>query len=231
MLRVEKLCKIFTIPGLGARRIEGFRNVSFDVRPDTAIAINGPSGSGKSSILKCIYRTYAPTAGSIRFDSRSMGEVDMATASDHTVLKLRMREIGYVTQFLKVMPRLSAVNVVAEPLINGPDSRGTARAEAMALLERLCIPSTLFDMHPMTFSGGEQQRVNIARAIIGKPRLLLLDEPTASLDRGMMRIVIDLLRELRKQGTSIVMVFHDRGIIDALADDIYVMPNQEQTDE
>jgi alpha-D-ribose 1-methylphosphonate 5-triphosphate synthase subunit PhnL len=230
MLRVENLSKTFTIHGLGARKIVGFRNVSFHVEPDKALALSGPSGSGKSSILKCIYRTYKPTAGCVRFASRSLGEIDMATASDYTVLHLRKKEIGYVTQFLKVLPRISAVDVVAEPLINGRDSRQTARRKAMALLERLHIPSSLFDMHPLTFSGGEQQRVNIARAIIGKPRLLLLDEPTASLDRGLMGIVIDLLLELRNQGSAIVMIFHDYGIVDSLADEIYEMPGQEIQD-
>jgi alpha-D-ribose 1-methylphosphonate 5-triphosphate synthase subunit PhnL len=194
------------------------------------MALNGPSGSGKSSILKCIYRTYTPTTGSIRFESRSMKEIEMATASDHTVLLLRIREIGYVTQFLKVLPRVSAVDVVAEPLMNSPVSRRAARRKAMALLERLHIPSALFDMHPLTFSGGEQQRVNIARAIISKPQLLLLDEPTASLDRRLMSIVIDLLIELRDQGTAMVMVFHDKRIIDAVADEIYTMPEQENSD-
>jgi alpha-D-ribose 1-methylphosphonate 5-triphosphate synthase subunit PhnL len=229
MLHVENLSKIFTIHGLGGKKIAGFRDVSFHVKQDGAIALNGPSGSGKSSILKCIYRTYSPSAGRIRFTS-TLGSIDLATASEHAVLHLRKQEIGYVTQFLKVLPRLPAVDVVAEPLVDGPDSLGPARKKAAALLERLRIPQELFDANPATFSGGEKQRINVARAIIGRPRLLLLDEPTASLDKALMDTVIELLMELRSQGTVIVMVFHDRSVMESLADDIYEMPYRETAD-
>jgi alpha-D-ribose 1-methylphosphonate 5-triphosphate synthase subunit PhnL len=159
-----------------------------------------------------------------------MGEIDLATASEHAVLRLRMQEVGYVTQFLKVLPRVPAIDVVAEPLVDGPASLRTARKKAISLLERLQIPSELFDAYPATFSGGEQQRINIARAIIGRPRLLLLDEPTASLDKKLMNIVIELLLDLRNQGTAIVMVFHNHSVIESLADEIYEMPKREIAD-
>lgn len=224
MLNLENLSKTFTIHGLSGKTIEGCRDVSFNVAENGITALSGPSGSGKSSILKCIYRAYLPTSGKIIFDSKTLGKIDLANANEHEIILLRRREIGYCAQFLKVVPRVSAVNVVAEPLMNGTISKSRARTKAMELLQRVKIPEELFDAYPATFSGGEKQRINIARAIIGKPRLLLLDEPTASLDSQLMGLVIELLKELRDQGTSMVMVFHDRSVTQALADQIFEMP-------
>jgi alpha-D-ribose 1-methylphosphonate 5-triphosphate diphosphatase len=223
VLCVENLSKTFTIHNLGGKQIHGFRNVSFQVQEGGSLALFGPSGIGKSSVLKCIYRTYLSSSGRVLYRSQQYGEVDLTKLLEYEMLQLRTHEIGYVTQFLKVLPRVSAVDVVAEPLTVKGMPKDEARNAARAMLERLNIPKTHLDAYPFTFSGGEQQRVNIARAIIGKPRLLLLDEPTASLDTGSINIVIELLNELRAQGTSMVMIFHDPAILRALAETLYPM--------
>ncbi|MBT9151082.1 MAG: Alpha-D-ribose 1-methylphosphonate 5-triphosphate synthase subunit PhnL [candidate division WS2 bacterium] len=186
------------------------------------LGLLGPSGSGKSTILKCIYRTYIPTHGSIWYDSISYGKINLAFADEHTVLNVRHKEIGYVSQFLKVIPRISAIDIVAEPLLskNGL-SKQEGRKRACELLERLRIPSNLFDAYPCTFSGGEEKWINIARAIIWRPRFLLLDEPVASLDKKSMDTVILLFKELQSQGSSIVGIFHDVKLMERIADRIF----------
>lgn len=222
MLKVDNLSKVFNIHILGDKIIEGCYGVSFVVDRGEFLSISGPSGAGKSTILKCIYRTYLPTSGNIFYDSVLYGKVDLATLPDHMVIALRHKEIGYISQFLKAIPRVSAVDIVSEPLIlkNGI-SPEEARTKAGELLERLNISPKLFDAYPSTFSGGEQQRVNIARAIIWKPRLLLLDEPTASLDKDSTAIVMELLKELKNGGTSMVGIFHDERLIESIADRTY----------
>jgi alpha-D-ribose 1-methylphosphonate 5-triphosphate synthase subunit PhnL len=151
--------------------------------------------------------------------------VNLAAGHEQTVLQIRDREMGYVSQFLRVIPRVAAVDVVAEPLLRLGTDPGEARRRASALLERLTIPAKLHDAYPATFSGGEQQRINIARAVIWEPRLLLLDEPTASLDRGSQEIVIGLLKELKQKGTSMIGIFHDRASMEAIADNVLEMAN------
>ncbi len=226
MLAVEHLEKQFRVHTLGGKRIEGFRDVSFSVARGMALGLSGASGSGKSSVLKCIYRTYLATGGRIRFDSEALGAVEMTDLSEHEVLLLRRREIGYVTQFLSVLPRVPAADVVAEPLLEQGVTPREARRRSEVLLARLGIPDELFDAYPVTFSGGEQQRLNLARGIISRPRLLLLDEPTASLDRRAMETVLELLRELRAEGSTMIMVFHDPEIMRLIADDVYAMPDR-----
>lgn len=228
MLEVSGLAKAFVVHALGARRIEGFAAVGFQVAAGEALVLDGPSGSGKSSVLKCVWRTYLPSAGSVRYLPRRGPAVDLAAATEREVLALRAREIGYVTQFLRVVPRVGAVDVVAEPLVRQGYPAGEARARAAALLERLGIREALLDAYPATFSGGEQQRVNIARAVIAEPRLLLLDEPTASLDRAATAVVVELLQELRCQGTAMVAVFHDRATADRIADRRHQMPERRE---
>jgi alpha-D-ribose 1-methylphosphonate 5-triphosphate synthase subunit PhnL len=219
---VDRLSKVFHIHILGDKTINGCTEESFFVEHGDFAGLSGPSGAGKSTILKCIYRTYLPTGGAIWYDSARYGKINLVSAPENVILNLRHREIGYVSQFLKVIPRVSALDVVAEPLLmkNGA-TPVEARAKAAALLERLHIPSRLFDAYPSTFSGGEQQRINIARAIIWKPQLLLLDEPTASLDRGFTAIVVELLRELRSEGTSMIGIFHDEALMGSIVDRTY----------
>ncbi len=221
-LRIEDLHKTFTLHVLHGKRVPAFHDVTFDVPRGKITAIIGPSGNGKSSLLKCIYRTYLPTGGRLLYH-RPEGVIDLATADDHTMLALRRREIGYVAQFLKAPPRVTAVDVVARPLIERGVARGTAVAEAAALLARLNLPDDLFDAYPALFSGGEQQRVNIARALIGRADLLLLDEPTSALDRENLLRVAEMLREARAAGTTIVGIFHDYTVVEALADQVVVM--------
>jgi alpha-D-ribose 1-methylphosphonate 5-triphosphate synthase subunit PhnL len=221
LLSVEGLSKRFELHALG-KTIEGCRDVSFEVASGELLALAGPSGSGKSTVLKCLYRTYLPSGGRLRFRSAVLGEVDLARAPERTVLELRRKEIGYVSQFLRVIPRVPALSIVMEPLLRrGTLDRESARRRAVELLDELRIPRALHDAYPATFSGGEQQRVNIARAVLWEPRLLLLDEPTASLDAAAARAAIGVLARLRAQGTTMIGVFHDSQLITTLADRVH----------
>ena len=227
MLRVEGLRKHFRVHTLGGKIIEAFRDVSFEVDPGCILGIAGPSGAGKSSLLKCIYRTYLASGGHIDYQSRLLGTVDMVRLCEHDVLRLRQREIGYVTQFLNVLPRIPAVDVVAEPLVGNGTTWEQARTKARRLLNRLQISPSLWDAYPVTFSGGEKQRINLARAVIARPRLLMLDEPTASLDPEAMVIALEVLAELKTQGTTMIVIWHDPERLASLADEIYhLMPPQ-----
>lgn len=232
MLKVDKLSKVFNIHILGEKVIEGCYGVSFTVKRGEFMGLSGPSGSGKSTVLKCIYRTYLPTSGDIWYNSLVYGQVNLATITDHMVINIRHKEMGYVSQFLKVIPRVSAVDVVAEPLLlkNGMSPK-EAKRKAGELLERLNISPKLFDAYPATFSGGEQQRVNIARAIIWEPRLLLIDEPTASLDKDSAATVVELLKELKRKGTSMIGAFHDNELMRSIADKIYIVNQQSKSGE
>jgi len=222
MLSVRHLAKSFTIHALGGERIPALRDVSFAVAPGDFLALAGPSGSGKSSILKCIYRTYLADAGEIIYQSEQFGPVDLARAPEQQVLAIRQREMGYVAQFLQVIPRISALDLVTAPLRRRHGlPRDKARQRANELLERLRIPRRLFQASPATFSGGEQQRLNIARAICWRPRLMLLDEPTASLDAASIDVVLDLLGELRQDGTTMIGIFHDPAVMERIASQVY----------
>jgi alpha-D-ribose 1-methylphosphonate 5-triphosphate synthase subunit PhnL len=218
---VHKLSKSFNLHILGEKRIEACREVSFEVRQGGFLGLSGPSGAGKSTVLKCIYRTYLPSGGEVWYRSAQGGRVDLASLSDREMIEIRTREMGYVSQFLKVIPRVSALEVVMEPILarNGV-TREEARRRAAALLERLRIPTKLFDAYPATFSGGEQQRINIAHAVSWKPRLLLLDEPTASLDRDSIGVVLEILKELRQEGTTMIGIFHDRELMETVTDSV-----------
>lgn len=224
MLTIEGLTKTFHLSLHKSIQVQGFKNISFEVPEGQFLGISGPSGIGKSSILKCIYRTYQPSAGHVWFDSNQFGRVDIATAPERLVACLRKTEMSYVTQFLRVIPRVSAVDVVAEPLLSRNVEIENAREKATDLLLRLNIPETLLDAYPATFSGGEQQRVNIARALIAQPKLLILDEPTASLDPHTKNIVIECLAELKQKGTTMIGVFHDWEIMGRVADQIIDLP-------
>jgi len=203
--------------GLTVRALEG---VTFHVRRGKFLGLSGPSGAGKSTVLKCIHRTYLASGGSILFESASLGTVDLACAPQAQVIRLRRTEIGFVSQFLRVIPRVPTLDLVAEPLqVRQGIDLAEARERAAVILDRLRIPRNLFAAYPATFSGGEQQRVNIARAVGWEPSLLLLDEPTASLDRESAGIVLDLLSELRDRGCTMVGVFHDPEMLDRIADD------------
>jgi len=221
LLKVENLSKNFELKVGQRKTIESINGISFELEEGEFLGLYGPSGAGKSTILKCIYRTYIPTEGHILYNSYKYGLVALERAPDWQIIELRRREIGYVSQFFSVIPRVSAVDIVAEPLVRyfGLDEK-EAREKAEWLLRRLGIPSNLLDAYPSTFSGGEQQKVNIARAIIWKPRLLLLDEPTASLDERSARIVLEILKELKEEGVGMIGIFHNKDHLKAIADRI-----------
>jgi alpha-D-ribose 1-methylphosphonate 5-triphosphate synthase subunit PhnL len=208
LLAVRGLMKTFRLHTLGGVEICGCDNVSFELHTGQFLALTGPSGSGKSSVLKCIYRTYLPTSGEIRYRTGDGSEVDLVQADDGRILALREAEIGYVSQFLRAVPRVPVVDVVAEGLRSAGGDPEAARGDAREMLAALGIRPGLWGVPPATFSGGEQQRVNLARALVLRPRLLLLDEPTASLDPDAAALVIELLRRRKAAGTTVVGVFH-----------------------
>ena len=195
----------------------GLDDVSFEIREGEFLAVVGESGSGKSSLLKCLYRTYDPTGGRIVFESRE-GKIDLAACSSREMLSLRGTDIGYASQFLREIPRVTALDVVARPLIERRSSTEEARETARSLLERLHLPEELWNAYPATFSGGERARVNLARAIAPRPRLLLLDEPTSALDPTTREHAIALLSEYLDEETTVVGVFHERSVVARLAD-------------
>lgn len=217
-LKVEGLEKNFTLHNRGGVRILGFKDVNFSLNRGQLLALTGPSGAGKSSILKTIFRTYLADSGSVVFRRSNGTEVDLVSCRESRVLDLRRREIGFVTQFLKILPRISALDAVAAPLIEIGTGEDEAREQARAMLARLGIRGELFDLSPLTFSGGEQQRVNIARGIIAPKELILLDEPTASLDQKSSEVVLDLLDDLKKRNIAMIAIFHDRRKIERIGD-------------
>lgn len=178
MLHITDLCKTFTLHGQGGTRIPVLERVNLTVYPGECVILHGPSGSGKSTLLRSIYANYKPQAGSIRVRHHGAW-VDMVCAAPQHVLQVRQSTMGYVSQFLRAIPRVSAIDVVSEPLRELGVDRDEARSRATGLLAQLNIPPHLWELAPATFSGGEQQRVNIARSLVFDYPILLLDEPTA----------------------------------------------------
>jgi alpha-D-ribose 1-methylphosphonate 5-triphosphate synthase subunit PhnL len=207
-LKIEKLCKEFTLHQQGGVRISVLDSISLEVNKGEAIAVTGPSGRGKSSLLKLIYGSYKATSGMIRV-FHDGAWVDAVNSEPRDMIVIRRQTIGYVTQFLRVIPRVPALDIVAEPLIERGIAPGKAEERAKDLLSRLNIPEKLWPLSPMTFSGGKQQRVNIARGFAAHHPVLLLDEPTASLDDENRDRVLTLIAEARAAGSAIVAVFHD----------------------
>ncbi len=220
-LEVKNLNKTFKVHTQGSIEVRGFENITFNVKQGEFLSLFGPSGAGKSSILKTLYRTYTTTSGNVLFYRDNGDVIDISTASESEILNLRHSEIGYVSQFLQILPRVSAVDVVAEQLIFKGESEVSSREKAKELLDYLSIREELFDLSPLTFSGGEQQRVNIAKGIIAPKSLLLLDEPTASLDKTNTMKVVKKLKEIKKQGVSMVGIFHDLEAMEIISDKIY----------
>ena len=209
MLRIDNLAKTFLLHNQGAKKLPVFQNISFQVKAGECLVLTGASGTGKSTLLRAIYANYLVQSGTINIRHENKW-VDLASASPHEVLDIRKKTLGYVSQFLRVIPRISAIDLVCEPLIVQGKLIKPAKAQAKKLLNKLSIPESLWDLPPATFSGGEQQRVNIARTLIQNYPILLLDEPTASLDENNRDAVIELINEARNQGTAIVGIFHDK---------------------
>lgn len=219
LLKVEGLSKEFTLHMLGGRRMRALEDVGFTVQRGEFLGIVGRSGSGKSSLLRCLYRRYLPTEGSVLYASTG-GAVDLASTDDRTALRLRREEIGYVSQFLYVIPRTPAVDVVAEPLTEKGVGLEEARGLATEMLATLGVEAGLGEAYPATMSGGERQRVNLARSLIARPRLLLLDEPTSALDPETRALAVDTILALKREGTTMVGVFHDGETLLALANKV-----------
>ncbi len=213
MIRVAGLSKDFVLHNQGGVAIPVLRNASLTVAPGECVALTGASGAGKSTLLRLLQGNYAPGGGSL-----VVGGLDLATASAREVSSLRRATLGYVSQFLRVVPRVPAIDVVAEPLIALGTSEKEAQNKAASLLTRLNLAERLWSLSPTTFSGGEQQRVNIARGFVHPYPVLLLDEPTASLDPVNGARVLELIVEAKARGAAIVGIFHDRQAREAVAD-------------
>lgn len=218
-LVITEVAKSFTMHLRDGLKLPVVEGVSFALRAGECAVLGGPSGAGKSSILKMLYGNYAVDSGSVVVEHN--GEpVDLGTASPRAIMAVRRDTIGYVSQFLRAVPRVAALDVVAEPLVARGASRVQAGDRAADLLARLNLPERLWRLPPATFSGGEQQRVNIARGFITDHPVLLLDEPTASLDAGNRDVVIGMIADKKQRGTALLGIFHDLDVRDAVADRI-----------
>lgn len=221
-IEVSGLTKSFTLHTQGGVIIPVLDEVNLTVDYGQCLALHGPSGSGKSTLLRSLYANYKPQAGQIHVRHNG-GRVEMVWAEPWRILEVRRRTIGYVSQFLRVIPRVSCLEATAQPLIDLGVDREEALAKARSLLTRLRIPQSLWSLAPATFSGGEQQRVNVARGFIVDYSVLLLDEPTASLDGANRRTVVELIIEAKQRGAAVVGIFHDGEVRTAAADRIYEM--------
>ncbi|HIS76296.1 MAG TPA: ATP-binding cassette domain-containing protein [Candidatus Merdivicinus excrementipullorum] len=220
ILKIENVAKNFYLHN-AQKEIHSCQNISFSLEEGQFIGIVGLSGAGKSTILKCIHRTYLASEGHIYYQSAAFGRIDLTQASEREILYLRKKELGYVSQFLNVMPRTTArehvMNALLETGVSGEDAK--SRSEEMLTYFRL--PENLWDIYPNTFSGGERLRLNLAHTMVKQPRLMLLDEPTASLDNKTKLLVKDMLVKLKNQGTSMIGIFHDLEFMDGLCDRVF----------
>ena len=204
MIELSNVSKTFTLHNQGGAVLEVMRGANLVVPKGECVALTGASGAGKSTLMRIIYGNYLAAAGTVK-----VGDVDVTKAAPREILALRRDTLGYVSQFLRVVPRVSTLDVVAEPLLSLGVAADEAKDRAAALLGKLNIPEALWGLSPTTFSGGEQQRVNIARGFAHEYPALLLDEPTASLDVTNREVVLGLIEDAKARGTSIVGIFHD----------------------
>jgi alpha-D-ribose 1-methylphosphonate 5-triphosphate synthase subunit PhnL len=222
MLRTQALAKSFTLHLRGGLLMPVLSGVDLDVHAGECVVLSGPSGAGKSTLIRSLYGNYRAENGTILV-RHGGGMVDIASADPRTILAVRHETLGYVSQFLRVVPRVSALDVVAEVLLARGIDQDVARNKARALLLQLNIPTRLHAIPPATFSGGEQQRVNLARGFIANHPILLLDEPTASLDAENRAVVIRMVQDAKANGTAIVAICHDADVRDAIADRLFAM--------
>ena len=204
MIDLSNVSKTFTLHNQGSAVIEVLSDVSLTVAPGECVALTGASGAGKSTLMRMIYGNYRAQAGVIR-----VGGVDLVQAEPREIIRLRREVLGYVSQFLRVVPRVPTLDVVAEPLRAVGVGSDEARTRAKELLAQLNIPERLWSLSPTTFSGGEQQRVNIARGFAHPYPAMLLDEPTASLDAANREVVLSLIEAAKARGAAIIGIFHD----------------------
>ena len=224
MIEVSGLAKGFTLHAQGVR-LEVLDGIDLAVKPGECVVLDAPSGRGKSTLLRTLYGNYRADRGAIRIRHRG-AMVDLAAASPRLVLEMRRETIGYVSQFLRVIPRVATIDIVAEPLVDRGVAAAEAHDRAASLLQALAVPERLWPLAPATFSGGEQQRVNIARALIAEHPVLLLDEPTASLDDENRGRVLALLAARRAHGTAMVGIFHDPEARHAIATRLFPLPEK-----
>lgn len=220
LLEVKSLSKSFTIHHL-EKNIKAVNDINFTLDKGEFIGIVGKSGSGKSTILKLIYRTYLPEEGEMIYNSKRFGKIDLMRASEREMIYLRKYEIGYVSQFLSVMPRTTAREIVEHSVLEMGKARDEAKQIAEEALRHFDLDPELWDNYPVTFSGGEKLRLNIASAIVKQPRLLLLDEPTASLDDASKVKVREVIEKLKQDGTTLIGIFHDLKFMDGLCDKVF----------
>ena len=216
LLQTTDLSKTFTLHGRAGLQLPVFSGINLSVGPGECLALTGHSGSGKSSLLRCLYGNYGASSGEVRIRHQNAW-VSLSSAAPRQVFEVRRRTLGYVSQFLRVIPRVSTLDIVAEPLRRLGVATEDARRQAGQWLERLNLNERLWHLPPATFSGGEQQRVNIAHGLIAGQPVLLLDEPTASLDADNRRVVVELIRTAREQGAAVVGIFHDDEVRSAVA--------------
>lgn len=219
ILKVEDFSKRFVLHEQD-KVIPSSHNVNLKVYPGRLTALIGPTGAGKSTVLSGIYRTYLASSGRILYTSAAGHEIDLTRANDHQILELRKTEIGFVTQFLHILPRQKTVDVVAQPLYQRGIAREEGQARARETLAALNLPKRLWSLSPATFSGGEKQRVNLARGLTSKPRLLLLDEPTASLDPVTTQRVVEQIKKLKEENVAMLAIFHQMHLVEQLADEV-----------
>jgi alpha-D-ribose 1-methylphosphonate 5-triphosphate synthase subunit PhnL len=219
-LRAEGLGKTFTLHLQGGVSLPVLRGLDLEVAAGECVALAGPSGAGKSTLMRCLYGNYGAEAGRILLRHRG-AVADLVTADPRLMREIRRDTLGHVSQFLRVIPRVPAIEIVAEPLIARGLPRDAALARAEALLARLNLPARLHHLPPATFSGGEQQRVNLARGFAHDYPILLLDEPTASLDAANREVVIGLIAEAKARGAAIIGIFHDTEVRGRVADRLF----------
>ena len=222
MIRVENVSKTFVLHQQNGVRLPVLHSASLDVSKGECVVLHGHSGSGKSTLLRSLYANYLPDEGHI-YIRHGNEWVDLVQAPARKVLDVRRSTIGWVSQFLRVIPRISALDVVMQPLLDLGVPRETCAAKAAGLLTRLNVPEHLWHLAPSTFSGGEQQRVNIARGFIVDYPILLLDEPTASLDSKNRAAVVELIEQAKARGAAIVGIFHDDTVRSRVADRLHPM--------
>jgi len=225
MILIENLQKSFFLHLQGGLNLSILNGIDMEVYTGECLALSGPSGSGKSTLLRLLYANYKVHGGSILLKHQGQW-IDMARAEPRKVLEIRKLTIGYVSQFLRVIPRVPALDLLMEPLRRLSVPVQQARDQAEAMLMRLNIPERLWGISPTTFSGGEQQRINIARSFMNPYPIMLLDEPTASLDATNRRVVIEMIQEAKSRGTAMVGVFHDEEVRDAVSSRTFDMTNQ-----
>ncbi|MBU9814618.1 phosphonate C-P lyase system protein PhnL [Rahnella sp. C60] len=221
-LRVENLSKTFVLHNQNSARLPVFSHASLTVNAGECVVLHGQSGSGKSTLLRSLYGNYLPDSGTIWVEHQGQ-QIDIVSAEAREILAVRRHTVGWVSQFLRVIPRISALNLVMQPLLELGVDKAQSESRASALLHHLNVPERLWHLAPSTFSGGEQQRVNIARGFVVDYPVLLLDEPTASLDAVNRAAVVTLIEQAKARGAAVVGIFHDEDVRQRVADRLYEM--------